>query len=243
MNATSMQDRSDIHQWAWELLPWLANGTLGETERGEVQQHLDTCTECQAELARCHTLASTVAESSASDWQPSNAHMASLLAKVSAAPSSQPQTLSQTQTLRALRRRKIPFWQRWMEEFGSLARVVRWTLALETGLIAALLLILIAPRGPQTAIYETLSSAPSQSPAAGPSSRLRVVFRGDTMLGELRQILNEVQGQIVQGPSDIGVLTLALPVNKKHPEDSLRKALEKLRASPKVVLAEPVPSS
>jgi hypothetical protein len=227
-----MQDHSDKHQWTWELLPWLANGTLGEADRRGVEQHLADCAQCQEELARCRSLASTVAETDASDWLPSSQHMAKLLA----------QAVSPTPAVPTTRRRqKIPFWQRWMEEFGALAPAVRWTLALETGLLAALLLILVAPRAPQTALYETLSSAPAQSVALGP--RLRVVFRGDTMLGDMRQLLNEVHGQIIQGPSDIGVLTLALPPNPKNGAETMRKTLEKLRASPKVVLAESVPNS
>ncbi len=32
------------------LLPWYLNGTLGEDERRQVDQHLSTCAACRAEL-------------------------------------------------------------------------------------------------------------------------------------------------------------------------------------------------
>ena len=228
-----MQEDHDKHQWAWELLPWLANGSLDESERTQIKVHLDGCTLCQEELARCRGLATAVAETNANDWLPSSQHMAGLLAKLPLAPA--------PAAPRTRRHRQVPFWQRWLEDFGALKPAIRWTLALETGLLAALMLVLVAPRAPQAPQYETLSSAPSQTAALGP--RLRVVFRADTLLGEMRQLLNGLHAQIVQGPSDLGVMTLALPPSPKNGADPLRKALETLRANPKVVLAEPLPSS
>lgn len=45
-----------------ELLPWLANRTLGAAERLEVEAHLATCARCRSELAWLEALQSGVAE-------------------------------------------------------------------------------------------------------------------------------------------------------------------------------------
>ena len=45
-----------------ELLPWLANGTLGGAERQEVEAHVATCERCRRELAYLQSLRSSVAE-------------------------------------------------------------------------------------------------------------------------------------------------------------------------------------
>ena len=48
------------HAAAFELLPWLVNGTLSATERGEVLGHLDDCLVCRREQARLRVLATLV---------------------------------------------------------------------------------------------------------------------------------------------------------------------------------------
>lgn len=45
-----------------ELLPWLANGTLGGAERQEVEAHVATCERCRRELVWLESLRSSVAE-------------------------------------------------------------------------------------------------------------------------------------------------------------------------------------
>lgn len=43
-----------------DLLPWLANGTLEEPERNAVEQHVSTCSDCQAELQLLQNLRTTM---------------------------------------------------------------------------------------------------------------------------------------------------------------------------------------
>ena len=43
---------SGPHHTTEALLPWLVNGTLSETERDELEKHLQSCAQCRAELAR-----------------------------------------------------------------------------------------------------------------------------------------------------------------------------------------------
>jgi len=47
-----------------ELLPWLVNGTLSGSERHEVEQHIEFCTQCQQEMALLEQMRTEVKETS-----------------------------------------------------------------------------------------------------------------------------------------------------------------------------------
>ncbi|GJL51909.1 MAG: hypothetical protein NPIRA01_31360 [Nitrospirales bacterium] len=49
-----------------ELLPWLVNGTLSGSERHDVEQHLEFCTQCQQEIALLEQMRTEIKESSTS---------------------------------------------------------------------------------------------------------------------------------------------------------------------------------
>lgn len=57
---TTMQSANTVHH-PDDLLPWLANGTLGGAERLEVEAHLATCERCRRELAFLESLREGVA--------------------------------------------------------------------------------------------------------------------------------------------------------------------------------------
>src|SRR5262245_30622742 len=48
------------HQRIWELLPWYVNGTLLESEREKVEEHLAGCSRCQTEVEACRRTAQAV---------------------------------------------------------------------------------------------------------------------------------------------------------------------------------------
>jgi hypothetical protein len=48
------------HQIAWELLPWFVSGTLDDSERNLVDEHLKTCLVCRRELGALAALADAV---------------------------------------------------------------------------------------------------------------------------------------------------------------------------------------
>ena len=45
-----MNDISSVHRQAWDLIPWIVNGSAPETERLAVQAHLEACADCRQEL-------------------------------------------------------------------------------------------------------------------------------------------------------------------------------------------------
>jgi hypothetical protein len=67
------------------------------------------------------------------------------------------------------------------------------------------------------------------------------VFAEDTRESELRALLTSVNGTIVDGPSSIGVYTIAVPLSPATPE-AVTNLLRVLRAQPQVRLAEPASS-
>jgi hypothetical protein len=109
-------------------------------------------------------------------------------------------------------------------------------LALESMAVAALLLVVALPTLRTTPDYETLSSGAEQT-TTGP--RLRVVFADSATVGEIRQLLRDIDGNIVAGPTALGVYTVALPAADR-PDQTLAQALASLRARDQVKLAEPI---
>jgi len=76
-----------------ELLPWLVNGTLSGSERHDVEQHLEFCTQCQQEIALLEQMRTEIKETSTSS--PGEIGLNRLLNKIQneqTAPDARPQT-------------------------------------------------------------------------------------------------------------------------------------------------------
>lgn len=224
---TTTDDRSTLnpHEEIEALLPWYANGTLTPAETATVEQHLAQCPACRAELKQCHALATAVRDN-AESWQPAPGGLDRLMAEIDRLePKPTP-----------AKTRSPPLFQRILDWLGATPNPVRWTLALESMAVAALLLVVALPMLRTAPDYETLSSGAEQT-TTGP--RLRVVFADSATVGEIRQLLQDIDGNIVAGPTALGVYTVALP-SGEHPKQMLASALAGLRARNQVKLAEPV---
>ena len=98
--------------------------------------------------------------------------------------------------------------------------------------------MLLLPATPSTEPgYETLSDG--DAPMARMAPRLRVVFVEPMTIGELRTLLRDIGGQIVAGPTALGVYTIAVTGGERPPEVQTR-ALTTLRAHEHVRLVEPL---
>lgn len=225
---TTTDDRSTLnpHEEIEALLPWYANGTLTPAETATVERHLAQCPACRADLEQCHALATAVRDN-AESWQPAPGGFDRLMAEIDRLEPKP--TPAKTRSPRLLQR--IRDW------LGATPNPVRWTLALESMAVAALLLVVALPMLRTAPEYETLSSGAEQPAASGP--RLHVVFADSATVGEIRQLLRGIDGNIVAGPTALGVYTVALPRGER-PEQQLASALTRLRARSQVRLAEPV---
>lgn len=223
----------DEHAEVSALLPWYAQDALPPSEREAVARHLERCAACREELEQCRRLGAAFEAREAAAWQPSDAHFNQLLALLDAAGP----TPARPAAPRKPRRPWLAALREWLDATPA---GVRWTLAAETFALAGLAFALALPPAARTpapgALYETYSSeaaAPAAPAARGP--RLRVVFAPGASEAELRGLLRSIRGQFVQGPSAIGVYTVELPAGAGPDQ-----AVQALRGSGKVTLAEPV---
>ena len=208
------QEDERLHQRIWELLPWYANGTLGETETRAVEEHAAQCERCREEMQVCRQLGEAALRTAVEAPTPHPARLSRLMSRLDEADGSSPRA-------------------RWGALLTATPKPVRWILA---GQLAALLLLaagwMWTPPPPPPAEFQTLSDA--AAPAAGP--QVRVVFAEGATERQIRDVLLPLGGQLAGGPSPLGVYTVELPEGR----DPLPVVLQHLRSRPEVSFAEPV---
>lgn len=229
------------HQESWELLPWLANGTLDPEEAARVEEHLAACTICRAELRACRELAASLSGAGAGALDP-DAGIERVMARIEAAEAATPGR----RRLGALGRLA----GRWRGLLAASPRPVRAALAVQGAIACAALVSLAlfaAPRSPaqlpspDPAPFRTLSTPAAPAPAE--AVRLRLVFAEGVTEVAVRELLVDAGARIVDGPSAYGVYTVELSADSNA--DSNRGAarpegtVERLAAHPAVRFAEP----
>lgn len=208
------QDDERLHQRIWELLPWYANGTLGETERRSVEEHAAQCERCREEAQACRQLGEAVRQAAVEAPTPHPARLSRLMPRLDEADGS-----SRRARLAGL--------------LTATPKPVRWVLA---GQLAALLLLaagwMWTPSPPPPAEFRTLSDTAAQAVGV----QVRVVFAEGATERQIRDVLLPIGGQLAGGPSPLGVYTVELPDGR----DPLPVVLRHLRSRPEVSFAEPV---
>lgn len=210
------------HRHAWDLIPWLVNGSIADSERAGLEHHLDNCAACREEIEAQRALLQVVRTRPQVESMP-HGSLQKLWQRIDEQPPtmSQPHTTSRQPTVAAAVR--APRALRWLA-----AAVVLQALLL--GVLATLMLR--TPRGDGDAAYRTVST-PAVAP--GPAS-VRAVFSPEMTLGELQALLERAHLRIVNGPSPDGVYTLATASRNDDP----KQALLTLRAHPAARFAEPI---
>jgi anti-sigma factor RsiW len=217
--------RRGRHEEFERLLPWYVNGTLPDGERERVDQHLRECAGCRAEVEHDRGLAAAMRAAGEIAPAPHPAQLLRLLDRLER-PAPAP----------ARPRRRLP---RLPALLASTPAPVRWVLAaqlvLAVGLFAARDWRPEPAAGPQApATFQTLSDpVPAAAPAA--AVRLRVLFTDDTPERELRRLVQEVGGHLVDGPTPLGVYTIEVPTGPASEPPEV--VLEHLRSHPRVSFA------
>lgn len=228
MNRSGFTGTRQQHEECWNLLPWLANERLPGKDFARIERHLGDCAECQRELQDQRRLRDAIRAEDAVVLAP-QASLQKLmqrfdtedrdaLADFDSAPSSAGPAPPSPHHLITRR----PSW--------LAAAAVLQGVAI-SALLAALWWqsreALTAPR------FTTLTS--QSSLAQGPV--IRVVFAAGVVLGDVNEVLRSIDAQIVAGPSEAGVYTLALT---EGPESAnADAAIARLRADERVVFSEP----
>ncbi len=212
-----------------ELLPWYANGALDPAEMAVVEQYLAQHPDRRVELEQCRALAELIEAHDATAWQPAPGAFDRLMTDIDRL-----EAVSVSAPAQA-----VPsLWRRALEWLRNTPSPVRWTLAVESLALAALVLVVLSPASlPTDPGYETLSNREAPTVAIG--RQMRVMFDDQMRIGEQRTLLHSITGHIVAGPTPLGVYTVA--VAGGDPSDgALDRAVMALRAHPQVRLVEPL---
>jgi anti-sigma factor RsiW len=198
------QSLSGEHEEVFELLPWYLNGSIAETERQKVDEHVRTCATCRLQLARERDIYRAMSAESSLEYIP--ASFSRLQARLDALSADKPASPEPAVRLSAThrgipRRRGLMPWPRLAA--ASLAILVLGSLGLGS-----------ADR------WMHIHSLPSEyrtvtSPAPrAPEEVIRAVFSPAITLVELQAILDEAQLRIISGPTEAGVYSLAANSNR-----------------------------
>lgn len=194
------------HGRAFELLPWLVNGTLTGAERQAVEEHARTCIACRRELKEQQWLQHTLRAPGTAD--------------VSAEAGFDRLERDLDPTVHA---------RRWGKRYAAIAR---FAVSAAAGIAVLAVLLWFTPL-PELdgGGYTTLATPPATA-----TPLLDVVFAEDTTSAEMQALLDDIGGEIVAGPSDVGRYSVRVVAD---PADAarLRELLEALAADSRVRFA------
>ena len=175
------ETNAPVHSVALMLPAWL-NGTLSERERGEVDAHLAACDACRRELEEYSSLRTRLSELYAGEPGASPQAFRGVMAQIG--------------------------------QVGPLQRLDGWLRSLLGAPWAPTFagLLVVAQLGALTwmASQRPEPEVVSRSVPA-PGARLRVGFLDTATEREIRALLKEVGGRIVDGPSPEGVYVVEIP--------------------------------
>jgi hypothetical protein len=196
------------HNRAFELLPWLVNGTLAGIEREAVEQHVRACIACRRELKQQQRL------------------HAAVRARRTADVSAEAGFDRLDRELDGLRNGGE---RRWPLKYATAAP---FAVAAAAGLAVLAVLVWFTPLPDLGGNgYETLSTAPTASAA-----QLDIVFADNATAAQMQQLLDEIDGEIVAGPSTLGRYSVRIAGTQPNAAQ-LAELLRALAADPRVRFA------
>jgi anti-sigma factor RsiW len=171
------------HARAFELLPWLVNGTLSGAEREAVEAHARACIACRRELKEQQRLHGALRARRTADVS-AEAGFDRLERDLDPAVDARP-------------------WWRRRHRYAAFAP---FAVSAAAGLAVLAILVWFTPLPQLDGSYSTLATAPT---TAAPV--LDVVFAEDTTAAEMQALLDEIGGEIVAGPSEVGRYSVRVP--------------------------------
>jgi len=210
-----MTNLMQSHRRVWEQLPWILNGSASEAELRLVQEHLPQCADCREALAFERRLREVLLQQAQSAVSDPEAGWERLSARIDRSESNP--------LPRRLRSSATP--TRWLA-----AAVIVEALALGA-------MVTSSARHTERAapaVYRTLATPDAARAAAS----IRVVLAPDMTLDQFRALLNRAHLQVVAGPGEAGVWSLAPAENTDLIATDV--ALGALRQNPQVRFAEPI---
>jgi hypothetical protein len=224
MTPDDFRDPNKVHRECWDILPWIANERAGAQDRARAELHLRECAACREELERQRSLREAIRQEEAVVIAPQTS-LQKLMQRIDG-QEEEPAEVPTREPVEAESPMPAP---------RALPRWLPIAAAFQAVAIAGLLgtvwwqarATLEAPR------FTTLTSAASM--AHGPV--IRVVFAPDVSIADINGALRSIPAEIVSGPSEAGVFTLALPDHDES-ADRVHQALVRLRSNTDVIFAE-----
>jgi hypothetical protein len=166
------------HNTVYELLPWLANGSLAAAERDGAELHVRSCIVCRRELKELERLRLAVRS------QP----MLHLSAEGGL------DRLQRQLDREAAKQRPVP-----SRRDAGYAPFFRYAAVASVGVAFLGVLLWLAPNVPNQPGYNTLATHSDAQRA-----QIDLVFDQQTALADIQALLQTVDGEIVAGPSELG---------------------------------------
>jgi hypothetical protein len=199
---------ASAHTAADALLPFYVNATLRGEELAFVEKHLSACERCRSEVEWLRTIFASLAANTAG-------------ADTSGAATESPQGVETRESAHA--------WSgRVHDRLAASNRWTRWLLAAQLAAIAVLGTIL-ATNISDVASYRTLGAV---SPSAHVRDAVAVKFDPAATESDIRRIVRDAGGRIVDGPTSVDAYLLEIPA------DRIDSALEALHQEHAVRFAE-----
>lgn len=198
-----------LHDRAFELLPWLINGTLAGAERDAVEQHVRACIACRRELKEQQRLHVSV--------------RARRTADVSAEAGFDRLNGELDRDADAVRpRRRVPY-----------AAAASFGVAAAAGVAVLAILLWLTPLPELNRNdYRTLATPPADA------ALVDIVFADETTAAEMQDLLDGIDGEIVAGPSRLGRYSVRVATDPTN-EDRVDELIGVLAADPRVRFAGP----
>ncbi len=196
------------HNTVYELLPWLANGSLAEVERESAELHVRSCIVCRRELKELERLRLAVRS------QPT------LHLSAEGGLDRLQRQLDREAASRPVRR-----------DAGGYSAFFRFAAVASVGVAFLGVLLWLAPNVPNRAGYATLASQPGAQRA-----QIDLIFDQRTAVADIQSLLQTVDGEIVAGPSELGRYSVRIRGGRAT-DAEVTALVDKLERDPRVRFA------
>jgi hypothetical protein len=206
------------HRRAWDVIPWVVNGSASVAEQRLVDEHVRVCADCQHELARQRSLQAAVAQEM-SPVTDVDAGLKRLFKRIDETTDHR----IATGPGNLVRRR----WQ----GMGAISHWLVAAVVVEAVGLSAMGVALVL-RGAPDAEYQTLT----ETAAASRRATILIVPMPSMQVGELQQQLQALNLTVVSGPNAVGAYALA----PQGDQPNQQAQIASLRALPGMRLVEPI---
>jgi hypothetical protein len=216
-------DAMSEHRRAWEVIPWVVNGSASAAQRRVLDAHLSGCDDCRLELARQRELQSAIASEPSPATSDVDTGLQRLFARIDRA-SEDGQAAPAGAQRREPRRAAASGLMPWLAA----------AVAVEALALAVLGVGLVVRSDPPAPGYVTLSNAASNRGAT-----IRIVPAPSLRIDDLQRLLQPLNLQVVAGPNSVGAYDLAPQAAGAGPT-ARELQISTLRADPGLRLVEPI---